>query len=149
MYDRENFERWLFSCKESSLSGTKVTIKVSFCVVRPNGPKYAFGWTWQKVCVCCHVWTASRRNSQWVLIHARVSTDDLCVLTTNLLVRTGFYWNCWSEFLQLISRSLSLSLSRKFSMSKTLDLGRLKPPNSNPTPETWSLLQDLCFHQLV
>jgi hypothetical protein len=51
--------------------------------------------------------------------------------------------------------SFSLPLSPKFSFShlgfyiKTLDIGRLKPPNSNLTPETWSLLQDLCFHRLV
>jgi len=32
---------------------------------------------------------------------------------------------------------------------KTLDPSRLKPPISNPTPETWSSRQDLCFHQFV
>jgi hypothetical protein len=47
---------------------------------------------------------------------------------------------------QVISLFLSLSLGF---WDKALDPSTLKLPNSNTTPEMWSMLQDLCFYRLV
>jgi hypothetical protein len=104
--------------------------------VHPDGPKYKFGRTWQKVCVCCRVQTASGRISQCVLIHARVQTDYFRVRTslpesyvcnfTHACLDGPFTCSDMPRFksptspFQLISLvSLSLYLSLSLSLSHT------------------------------
>jgi hypothetical protein len=111
---------------------------------------------------------ACRQNSQWVLIHvcirtnhfrvrmcsrkyisvilrARVRTNHFCVQIGRVL---RHQWAHFSSFIRFFSHTIFLFSLLGF-WDKTLDPSILKLPNSNPTSETWSSMQDLCFYLLV